>query len=313
MRRLRILATVLVVLAAVYLVVSLTERRGQGPAPLFPEFRAEEAAGIYISAAGQTVAIEKRDGEWTVPSEDGLPADPTGVDAVLDKVASFSRRDRVSSNPGKRQVFQVDTSGVRVGIVDAAGDTTASFIVGKVGPDYQSSYVRVAGGDDVILAPGYLKSMFDRGARPWQDRLIFDLVPDDISRLDIARGPETYTLSRGADGQWFMAEPESSACRQNAVTRLVRLLAMLRCDDFAGRLPLPGADVAGSDTTLSFAVAAGEEHRLAFGSENEDGLVHFTRDTSDVVYLLARVKVNQLIPPLEDMLPQEPAPGGAAE
>ncbi len=309
MKRLLILILILVVLGAFYFIVSFSERRGGEPAPLFPGFSGEAAAGIYIYAGGRTVALDKRDGLWIVSSEDSLPADPAGVSAMLDKVAAFSLGDKVSSNPGKRSVYQVDTAGVRVGIVDIEGDTTAAFVVGKVGPDYQSSYVRATGSNDVVLAPGYLKSVFDRGDRTWQDRLIFDFKPDDINRVDIRRGREKYTLSRTASGEWFIEAPESTACRQNSVTRLVRMLALLRCDGFAGRLPLPGPDAAGSDTTVSFATSGGEEHHLFFGGENAAGQVRFTKDDSDVVYLLARVKVNQLAPPLADMLPEEPAAG----
>ena len=313
MKRLRVLILVLVVLAGAYLIISFSERRGGGPAPLFPMFSGEMAAGIYIYVDGRAVALEKRDGAWIVASEDALPADPAGVSAILEKVASFSLNDKVSSNPGKRSVYKVDTTGVRVGIVDGEGDTTAAFVVGKVGPDYQSSYVRAAGGDDVILATGYLRSVFDRGERTWQDRLIFDFKPDDINRIEVKRGGESYTLARPAAGEWFIAEPESMPCRQKSATRLVRLLSLLRCDAFAGRLPLPEAEVAGSDTTVGFTTSAGEEHRLSFGSEIEQGLVHFVRDDSDIVYLLARVRANQLMPPLSEMLPEEPVPGGAAE
>jgi len=310
-KRLRILIPVLIVLAALYFIVSLSERRGGGPDPLFPEFSGDAAAGIYMYVDGRTVVLEKRDGLWIVPGEDSLPADPAGVGAILNKVASFSRSDKVSSNPGRRSVYQVDSTGILVSTVDSKGDTIAAFVVGKVGPDYQSSYVRAADSDDVILASGYLRSMFDRGKRTWQDRLIFDFKPDDISRVDIRRGEEEYTLSRAAVGGWVITAPETTACRQNFATRLVRMLALLRCDGFAGRLPLPSANVAGSDTTLWFAISGGEEHRLLFGSENDAGQVHLTKDESDVVYLLARVKVNQLTPSLSEMLPEEPAPSGA--
>jgi hypothetical protein len=307
----RNLILVLVVLAAAYGIVRLSERRGAGPDPLFPDFEAEAAAGIYIKAGGMDVVLEKEDDEWLVLSEDSLPADPTAVQAVLDKVASFSRGDMVSSGPGKRSIYQVDSTGVLASIVDARGDTLAAFVVGKVGPDYQSSYVRDAGSDDVILATGYIRSMFDRGERTWQDRLIFSLGPDEITRLDIRRGDEMYVLTRSGGGEWYISKPESSACKQDRASRLVRMLSLLRCDGFAGRLPIPGSGLAASDTTLWFATASGEERRLVFGGENDDRQVHLARDGWDVVYLLARPKVEQLIPALGDMLPEEPAPADA--
>ena len=134
MKRLRILIPVLVVLAALYLIVSLSERRGGGPDPLFPELSGAAAAGIYIYVEGRTVALVKKDSLWIVPGEDSLAADPAGVGAILDKVASFSRSDKVSSNPGKRSVYQVDSTGILVSIVDDRGDTTAAFVVARSAP-----------------------------------------------------------------------------------------------------------------------------------------------------------------------------------
>ena len=320
MKRMTVLILALIVLAAVYAIVWLDERRGEGPDPLFPKFAADRAAVIYVDveAGGGEVVLEKVDGVWTVPSEDSLPADPAGVNSILDKVASFSRSDMVSSNPGKRSVYQVDSSGVLASIVDDKGDTLASFIVGKVGPDYQSSYVRDAQSDDVILASGYIRSLFDRGERTWQDRLIFSFEPEEITRVDVRRGEGEYVLTRLPDGEWYVSRPDSTACRQDRVNGLVRMLALLRCDNFAGRLPLPASGLADSDTTVWFATASGEEHRVLFGRENENKQVHAARDDSDIVYLISRPKVNQLVPALSELLPEEPAsgglsPGGATE
>jgi hypothetical protein len=309
MNRMNILIVVLVVLAGAYAIISLSERRKTGPAPLFPEFEAEMAAGIYIEVEGKTVALEKSAGGWTVPSEDSLPADPRGVDAILEKVATFSLKDRVSSNPEKRSVYEVDTAGVFAAVVDESGDTTAAFVVGKVGPDYQSSYVKNAWSDDVILTSGYLRSMFDRGEMTWQDRLVFNYTPDDIGMISIRRGEEEYTLRPAGGGEWYIAAPESSACNKDRVSRLVRMLCILRCEDFAGRLPVPGANVADSDTTIWFATTSGNEHRVFFGSENEQQRVHFVKDDSDIVYLLSRIKVNQILPSYSDVLPSEPGSG----
>jgi hypothetical protein len=310
LKRLYILILIVVVLAGVYGIVLLSEKRGAGPAPLFPHFDPASVAGIHIKADGRTTVLQKSDGVFLVLSEDSLPADPAGVDAMLDEVTSFSKKDMVSSNPGNRSVYQVDSTGVRVGMVDTGGDTVAAFIVGKVGPDYQSSYVRRAGSDDVILAPGYLRSMFDRGERTWQDRLIFSLKPDDIAWVGVHRGDETYALSRGPSGEWHISRPESTACQQKQATGLVRVLAMLRCDGFAGKLPLPGSGITGSDTTLSFTTSDGAEHRLTFGSENDKRQVNVTKDESNIVYLLSRPMVNQLVPPLDALVEKEPRPAG---
>jgi hypothetical protein len=313
LKRLGVLILVLVVLAAVYGVVRLRGRRSAEPVPLFPGFNPGAAAGIYIKAGGGRVALEEHDGVWTVVSEDSLPADPAGVESILEKVKSFSRGDLISSNPAKRALYQVDTSGVWVGIVGASGDTLASFVVGKVGPDYQSSYVRATGSDDVILAAGYLRSMFDRGERTWQDRLIFSFEPGEITDIRIVKDTGSYAMSRTAEGEWYLSEPDSAGVKQDLATRLVRRLAMLRCEGFAGRSPVAGSGLPDAGTVLWFRLASGEEHRLALGNKDEDGFVYAMKDDSDVVYLLMGSLVDLLAPDLSQIRTEETGPAGTAE
>ena len=328
MKRLGVLVLVLILLAAVYVVVYLGERREEGPSPLFPGYDGAAAASIYIvkrdgggerggevggRGRGEGVVLEKKEGVWLVMSEDSLPADSTAVASIVEKVASFSRNDMVSSNPEKRSLYEVDSLGVLVSIADEAGDTVAAFVVGKMGPDYQSTYIRDARSDDVILAAGYIKSMFDRGTRTWQDRVMFRLKSEEITAVGVERGSEKYTLSRLPDGRWYVNRPDSAACKQNVVSRMVRAVSFLRCDDFAGRLPLPESGLADTDTAMWFGMATGGEHWLYFGKENEASQVHTLKDDSDIVYLIARSKINHLLPALDQVLDTEAGPAGAGE
>ena len=310
-------STVLVVVLAVLIVVFLAVRFGGGrrggEKPLFPDFVPAEAARLVIEGGEATAVFTESDDVWFVASEDSFPAEAGIVEDMLDRVTGFSRKDIISSNPEKHALYNVDSAGVFVSILGAQGDTLVGFVVGKPGPDYQSTYVRDVVSGDVVLARGYLRAVFDRGERTWQDRTIYALEPDAIEEVRIGRSAESLTLERNAAGEWFISEPESSACDQERVARLVRALAYLRCDELAGRMPSAASGLAEPDSAVGFRTAEGLREELLFGNRNEERQTYVKRTGSDIVYLLANQKVDVILPRPAELRPVEAGEGAEGE
>jgi hypothetical protein len=308
-----LLVVVLVVLAAVFLVIKFGTGRRGGEDPLFEGFAAGQAAGLSVATEAASAVLRKVNQVWFVTSEDSLPAEAGAVEKLLDDIAGFSRKDIISSKPDKYGLYQVDSAGVRVAVSDAMGDTLVRFVVGKPGPDFQSTYVRDVASGDVILAPGYLRSMFDRGKRSWQDRTIYAYKPDEVEEIEIRRPGETLTLRNQEGGEWFVNSPESAACDPDRVTRLIRTLANLKSDDFAGRMPVPASGLAESDSSVAFRVVGGIREELLFGNHGGDGRVFAKRADSDIVYLLSEYKVNAMLPRLAELRRAEGEVGERAD
>jgi hypothetical protein len=303
------LLVVLAILVAIFAILRLGVDRAGSEKPLYPGFRQESVARIKIDGKERETVIEKEESGWLVVSEDSFPAEAGVVDAMLEKITGFSRKDIISSNPEKQVLYQVDETGIMVDVETADGTTAASFVIGKTGPDYQSTYVRDAGSDDVILAPGYLPQAFERGNRSWQDRTMYALEADDFLEVAIKRPGETIALSKDQAGEWFISRPESIAVDPNAVSRLLRTLGRLRCDEFAGRRALPEYGLAVPDSSLWFKTAD-SEHELVFGSEAGPDRIYTRTTASDVIYLLASHKVGMLLPQLDKLRGRTPdAPG----
>jgi hypothetical protein len=305
MKGTRSLLIVLCVLVAIVAVWQLSDRRG-APGYLFPDLRSGSAHRVSIKAQGREEVVVARSGDiWFVVSEDSLPAEPDAVQVILERAASFSKKDKISSNPDKQTLFEVDTTGIRVAIENDRGESLASFVVGKVGPDYQSTYVREASSDDVILAAGYLGPMFDRRGRTWQDKQIYSLDPSQIVEITLTRPEERTVLKPGLDGQWSITQPESAACDQVSVSRLVRAITDLRTEGFGGRMPVADSGLERPDSSVSFGLANGGQGKLLFGHKNEEGRIYTMRGDSEVIYLLNSQKLNVLFPKLADLRHEE--------
>jgi len=312
-----ILILVLVVLAAVFVISRFGIDRGAQDKSLYPRFKAERAARIQVKGKSSQATLDKVDGVWIVSSEDSFPAEAIAVedsfpaeamavDNMFDRVAGFSRKDIVSSNPEKQSIYQVDSTGIQVAIEDASGEDVASFIIGKVGPDYQSTYVRDIKSNDVVLSSGYLPPIFDRGDRTWQERTIFTYEPSDLLEMVLTRPSGLITVSRGEGGAWYISKPESMACDQGRATRLARTLAYLKGDGIAGRAPVAGSGLAEADSSVWFKTTDGTEEHLRFGNRSESGQTYVLREGSEMVIKLVPTRVATMLPGLEELKPQAP-------
>jgi hypothetical protein len=289
------LVAALVILAAVFVILRLGSDRGTKDEPLFPQFRAELAAKITIHGREVNTVLERQDDKWIVASEDSFPAEPGAVGNIFEKILTFSHKDRISSNPEKQALYQVDSTGIEVNIEGTDGTSIASFVIGKVGPDYQSTYVKDGTSDNVILAPSYLPPVFERGTRTWQDLTLYRFEPQEIVEIRITRPGETVVLERDQAAAWYISEPESAACDKNEVSRLVRLLSYLRADYVAGRAPVEGSGVDAPDSSLWFRTTGGVEEEVVFGNRDENKRTYLKRGASDLIYLMATPRVGSLI------------------
>jgi len=306
------LLVALVAVGALWGGLELRARSASGPQPLFSGFKAESAGRITIRAGARPVELKKSGGAWLVVSEDSLPAAPGPVEEVLAAVGALSRKDRISSKADRQAQYQVDSTGVAVTVEDGRGKTLASLVVGKLGPDYQSTYVRDARTGDVVLAQGRLGPVFNRGQRPWQNRRVFEADPAEVVEIGLAGEGGPVILKLGRDQQWYLSEPESASIDQAAATRLARSLAALECEAFAGRTARPEWGL-GTEPAVWLRTALGATQGLILGGQDAAERRYAVREGGGPVYLIPGNVVRRVTPDLATLKPTPPEHQGSLE
>jgi hypothetical protein len=316
-KNIRWLVLALVVVGGIWGALELRARAGSGPQPLFPAYKAETAGRITIKTDAGLATLEKRGDVWLVTSEDSLPAARQPLDELLGAVGAFSRKDRISSKRERQSQYQVDSTGVAVTVEDGRGRVVASFVVGKTGPDYQSTYVRDTRTNDVILAQGRLGYIFNRGKRSWQDKRVFSVDPADVTEVGVSKPTGRFVLKRADDGKWYVSEPESTACENGAAARLVKTLASLEAEEFAGRTARPEWGLAGAEPSVWVKTTGGAEQGLAVGGQDPEGRRYAVRTdgagAGGPVHLIPELLIERILPDLADLLPRAPAPAAPAQ
>lgn len=300
MRRPLVALVVLAVVLGAVLGAILTKGKDRDEL-VFPRFDRQKASRIVIEGKEKKTILEKKAEGWVVVSEHSLPVEEGPVDRLLDVVTKISRKDIVSTNPEKRSLYQVDSSGILVRIEDQAGLELASFIVGKAGPDYASNYVRSTSSDEVVLVPTYLHPIVERGNRPWEDLALWHYDGGAVTDLEILRPDGKISISKAEDGSWYISEPESMPCDNDRVSRVVRTLCYLRADEVVGRRSSGGFEFSNADSSAAFRVGGGNWERLLIGSGDEKNRLLVMVEGRDVIYAVPQYKIKTIMAHLADL------------
>jgi len=329
-----------VLLLAVFIIEGPISKRGKEKAAeesiLFPGFEVDQVSSVEIKTKDRQVKLNKEDETWLVATSGNYPADPEAVDTMLGKVKDLRSALTASKSADKHSQFEVDSeSGVEVKMLGTGEDVLAHFFVGKMGPDYMSTYVRKADEDEVLLVNEYLKSIFDKGTRGWRGRTIFDFDPMQVQRLTlVSQEKGEIAIEAQEDGGWQIIKPEVAPAEKDAVDDIVRDISKLSADDFAEKKKeqdeegtdeteveevVSPVEQAASPLEVEQAASLLKEYKLDEPQSkvmvdlkdgtarilligDKSGYRHYVkREDKDTVFMVSKSKIDRLFKDLEDL------------
>ena len=165
----------------------------------FLAFDAATIDALSVSNDEGSVSLAKVDDAWQLP--DGLPADGSKVDRVLEKLADAAGGWPVASKASTAERFEVTEDSHQRHVVIASGDDTlADFYLGT-SPGYRKAHARHADEDDVFAITF---SNYEAGveASDWLDKsLLRPAGPlTGVERVD------GFALTKDDEGVWAAAD-----------------------------------------------------------------------------------------------------------
>jgi hypothetical protein len=263
------------VLAALVVVAYLVmQRPGESSSSgssgaMLVDFDSASVDRIEIHSPNGREVIEREGGVWMVTSPVHYRAEDATVASTLSSGKRIELKGLVSSNPQKRGVFQVDSTGTNV-LISGHGAQLAAFWIGKPSPSYTETYVRREGSDDVYLAAGMFSSSFSRRPNEWRDKTIFKTDQDAIAGVTLRYGDTTVALVR-QDSVWKIGEEVAGT---EAVKSFVGALANLQADDFVdtalAAMPPLTVQIELGDTQIRFyRMSDGEKYYVQSSSSGQ--------------------------------------------
>ena len=259
MKRLGILAAVFVALVLILIVQQVQRRKivVAGPAETI-QVDPEKVTRVAIRTQDGRVELERMGSEWKLTQPVEYPANADLVNGMLKAVQELDLVDVISSNPGTRSTYQVDSTGTTVEVW--TGDKQAlGLVVGKSTSDWSHTFVRHVDGNDVYRADGVLTHQFNRRADDWRDKTILNLDEPAIHSVVISYPKERkqFAVVRSDSTHWGVRTAAGTTQPGDSLTiaRLVSSAARLMTVNFATPAEAAAADFTQPDFRL--AVEAG--------------------------------------------------------
>jgi hypothetical protein len=303
-RTILILLAVLVVLAGLATVIEQGRNRKTHlkGAQLIPGYKTELVDRIRFRSEGKNVSLEKKGNEWVVASEGGFPAEKKPVEDILEALRKATADEVISTNPANQGVFMADSSGAEVWI-DQQGKEIAHLYIGKPGPDMLSTYVRSAKSDRVILAPGYLPSLFQE-RDTWRMRTMISVKPEEVTRYEyVSPSRGEVVLSKSEAGTWRMEKPDTGRVESDRLTFPLRVVAALKAEGFADGVDPTTAGLGADTTHVRITTAGGATYTVQIGSPAASGRNYVRLEGGDQIYTMARGRISSLMVPATGLKP----------
>ena len=292
--RLLIVAVVLVVLVLIFANPFEDSIRQDNPerTDLFDAALVPGVDRLEIRASGipPAVLVQQVDG-WVVSSRNDFPADTTAVGAMLRSIRTSESLGVASTNPDNRSKFQVDSTGVLV-VASAGGAPVAHFIVGRIGQDFTTSYVRKDGRDEVLIVRGMNRNLFAR-TQGYRDRTLFRFETTSVQMVGVTTPEEAWEVTRG-DTAWVLTTGDGATevAQAPVVEQILKALSTLSADGFLDDPPdTVDTGLASPDYTFRVRFMNGSEARVAVGKKNDRNQRYVSRPDRDAIYLMGDWRV----------------------
>ncbi len=206
---------------------------------------------IEIKSPTSSATLEKKGAEWSLSEPVVYRANQSSVTSLIHQIKNLAVKEIVSSNPEKRPIFQVDSTGTLVKIFQG-GQEHAAFIVGKLGQSYSETYVRKEQSNDVAVVDGSLAVWFNKAVRDWRDKTILNVPKETIKTISYQYPGESFSISLH-DSVWMIGDNKPKA---GEVTSLLTSLSHIEADDFVDSVIVPtpkiSATVSVGDVQIRF-------------------------------------------------------------
>jgi hypothetical protein len=209
----------------------------------------------------------------------------------------------VSNQAANHAVYEVDETGVDVKL-SQNGAPSAWFVVGKPGPDYMSSYIRLHDEDETYSVPVYLRPDVDRGDRTWRDQTILSVDRTNIASYTYTPEEEpSVTIEQDEAGTWTVTAPEQRAVQQQILDIVLSSLTDIRASAFADTVDPATAGLASAARVLEIRERDGSTHVLEIGAENEKRQSYTRLQGNETIYLVPVGRWNTIFRKLDEIAP----------
>ena len=151
-RNMKILAIILGIIVILYFISQSGQKKHQAQSNDVFSIVMEEVYRFDVQKDSLYISMQRKDTTWQITGNDSLLIQANRINDVENKVLTIKRESVVSKKPSKWKSFNVDDSlGTKITFYGFNDEVLGEAIFGRSKSDWQRSYVRLIGEDNVYM------------------------------------------------------------------------------------------------------------------------------------------------------------------
>ena len=151
-RNMKILLAILGVIVILYFISQSGQKKHQAQSNDVFSIVMEEVYRFDVQKDSLYISMQRKDTTWQITGNDSLLIQANRINDVENKILTIKRESVVSKKPSKWKSFNVDDSlGTKITFYGFNDEVLGEAIFGRSKSDWQRSYVRLIGEDNVYM------------------------------------------------------------------------------------------------------------------------------------------------------------------
>jgi Domain of unknown function (DUF4340) len=258
-----------------------------------------------MTRTGVTTTLKKDGAKFQVTTPVPYAADETAAKTAFEAVAKVELGDLVTENKAKHSEFDVeDAKAIHIVAKSekGGGKVLADLLVGKsVG---SGTMVRLAGKDEVWLAPAGLRAGLDRAPADWRDRSITTFEAADAALVTVKTKDGGVAIAKkngakvtgGTEDKWDLVTsvPKVDKLDNSVPVGIVSALSSLKANDFADGAKPADTGLVAPAFTVTVALKGGKNVTLLVGNKKGDEDFYVKSADAPQIFLLKKFSIDRV-------------------
>lgn len=194
--------------------------------PSIPKINKNQINKIVIRKGKQNpIILTKKDNVWIINNNQKYKVDRKKIDYLLNDISNLKLVSLVSKGNNYERYLLDRENKINISIWEKQNKIFA-FSIGKVSPNYTSTYIKLENIPAIYLAQGNLKSTFDTDVEDLRDKHVLVFNVNDINKIKINFKGENLILTK-KNNQWT-----SDKKVNNKIVDLIQQLQTMECESF---------------------------------------------------------------------------------
>ena len=241
--------------------------------PSIPKINKNQITRIVINKGKQnSIILTKKENVWIINNNPKYKVDNKKIDYILNDISNLKLLSQVSKGNDYERYLLDSENRIKISVWDKKNKILV-FSIGKLSPNYSSTYIKLENKRAIYLAQGNLRLTFDTDLDELRDKHLLVFNVDDVKKLKINFKGKDLILTK-KNNQWI-----SDKKTNNKIVDLIQQLQTIECESF---IKTPKNKSTGTKYIEIQLVTNSKTHFLRIFKSNEDKKAIYIGESSNL-------------------------------